>query len=66
MAIPNLDEIRRPALELLAERGKLTNISDVFDLLAPAFALTDEDCEGCYLAELNGVGTTGWTGRATI
>lgn len=45
MAIPNLDEIRRPALELLAERGKLTKISDVFDLLAPAFALTDEDCE---------------------
>ncbi|MEI6493073.1 MAG: restriction endonuclease [Verrucomicrobiota bacterium] len=43
MPIPNLDDIRRPALELLAERGTLTKISEVFDLLAPKFDLTDED-----------------------
>jgi len=43
MAIPNLDDIRRPALELLAGRGTLTKISEVFDLLAPKFQLTEED-----------------------
>jgi restriction system protein len=43
MAIPNLDDIRRPALELLAERGTLTKIGDVFELLAPRFKLTEEE-----------------------
>lgn len=43
MAIPNLDDIRRPALELLAERGSLTKISDVFDLLARRFNLTEDE-----------------------
>lgn len=43
MAIPNLDEIRRPALELLAELGTLKKIGDVFDLLAAKFRLTDEE-----------------------
>ena len=43
MAIPNLDDIRRPALELLSERGTLTKISDVFELLAPRFKLTEEE-----------------------
>lgn len=43
MAVPHLDDIRRPALELLAERGQLTNISEVFDLLAPHFDLSEED-----------------------
>lgn len=43
MAIPNLDDIRRPALELLAERGTLTKISDVFDLLAPRFNLSEDE-----------------------
>lgn len=43
MPIPHLDLIRRPALELLAERGTLTKISDVFDLLAPRFQLTEEE-----------------------
>jgi len=43
MPIPNLDYIRRPALELLAESGKLTRIGDVFDLLAPKFNLTEEE-----------------------
>lgn len=45
MAIPNLDEIRKPALELLAQRDKLTKISEVFDLLAPHFSLSEEDRE---------------------
>ena len=39
MPIPNLDDIRRPALELLADRGTLTKISEVFELLAPKTAL---------------------------
>ncbi len=43
MPIPNLDDLRRPALELLAERGTLTKISEVFELLAPRFSLTKED-----------------------
>lgn len=43
MPIPNLDDIRRPALELLAARGTLTKISEVFDLLAPKFHLTEDD-----------------------
>lgn len=43
MAIPNLDYIRRPALNMLAERGTLTKMSDLFDLLAPQFYLTEED-----------------------
>lgn len=43
MAIPNLDDIRRPALELLAERGILTKIGDVFELLAPRLKLTEDD-----------------------
>lgn len=43
MAIPNLDYIRRPALKLLSDSGKLTKISEVFDLLAPQFKLTEED-----------------------
>ena len=43
MASPNLDDIRRPALALLAERGSLTKISDVFELLAPQFKLTEEE-----------------------
>lgn len=43
MPIPNLDEIRRPSLQLLAERGALTKISEVFDLLAPKFHLTEDD-----------------------
>ena len=43
MAIPNLDDIRRPALALLAERGSLTKISDVFEMLAPQFNLTEEE-----------------------
>lgn len=45
MAIPNLDDIRRPALELLAERGNLTKISDVFELLAPRFQLTEVELQ---------------------
>lgn len=43
MPIPNLDEIRRPALELLAELGTLKKIGEVFDLLASKFRLTDEE-----------------------
>jgi restriction system protein len=43
MAIPNIDQIRRPALKLLAERGTLTKIGEIFDLLAPEFNLTEED-----------------------
>jgi len=43
MAVPQLDDIRRPALELLQERSTLTSISEVFDLLAPQFNLTEED-----------------------
>jgi len=43
MAIPNLDYIRRPASELLAQRGSLTKIGEIFDLLAPRFKLTDEE-----------------------
>lgn len=43
MAVPHLDDIRRPALELLAELNRLTNVSEVFDLLAPQFELTEED-----------------------
>ena len=43
MAIPNLDEIRRPALKLLAELGTLKKIGEVFDLLAREFELTDEE-----------------------
>lgn len=43
MAIPNLDDIRRPALELLAELGTLTRVRDIFDLLAPKFDLSEED-----------------------
>ncbi|MFH1500034.1 MAG: restriction endonuclease [Verrucomicrobiota bacterium] len=43
MAIPILDDIRRPALELLAEHSELTRVRDVFELLAPRFHLTDED-----------------------
>lgn len=43
MAVPNLDDIRRPALELLAGLSRLTNVSEVFDLLAPKFDLTEED-----------------------
>lgn len=43
MPIPNLDQLRRPALALLAERGSLTKISEVFDLLAPEFQLSEEE-----------------------
>jgi len=43
MAIPELDEIRRPALALLAKLDKLTKIGDVFDLLAPHFSLSKEE-----------------------
>lgn len=43
MPIPNVDEIRRPALQLLAERGTLTRVGDVFDLLAPRFKLTEDE-----------------------
>ena len=43
MPIPNLDDIRRPALHLLADRNSLTKISDVFQLLAPKFHLTEEE-----------------------
>lgn len=43
MPIPNLDDLRRPALELLNDRGTLTKISEVFDLLAPRFRLTEEE-----------------------
>jgi restriction system protein len=43
MAIPHLDQIRRPALELLATRGTLTKIGDVFEQLAPRFDLTEDD-----------------------
>mgnify|MGYP001214798352 CR=1 FL=1 len=43
MAVPQLDELRRPALELLEERSQLTSISEVFELLAPRFNLTEED-----------------------
>ncbi len=43
MPIPDLDDIRRPALQLLAARDGLTRIRDVFELLAPTFQLTDED-----------------------
>ena len=45
MAVPHLDDIRRPALELLAELNRLTNVAEVFDLLAPRFELTQEDLE---------------------
>lgn len=45
MAIPNLDEIRRPALELLASLETLTKISDVFELLAQKFQLTEEELQ---------------------
>lgn len=45
MAIPNLDEIRRPALELLASLGTLTKISDLFDLLAQKFQLTEVELQ---------------------
>jgi restriction system protein len=43
MAVPHLDDIRRPALELLAELNRLTNVAEVFELLAPRFDLTEED-----------------------
>lgn len=43
MAIPNLDLIRLPVLKLLAELGSLTKMSDLFDLLAPKFDLTEDD-----------------------
>lgn len=43
MAIPNLDEIRRPSLELLAELGTLKKIGEVFDLLAARLNLTDDE-----------------------
>ena len=43
MAIPNLDQIRRPALKLLSERGTLTKVGEIFDLLAPEFNLSEED-----------------------
>jgi restriction system protein len=43
MAIPHLDQIRRPALKLLAERETLTKVGEIFDLLAPEFNLTEED-----------------------
>lgn len=43
MPIPNLDDIRRPALELLAESGQPTRIRDLFVQLAPHFELTDEE-----------------------
>ncbi|MFA6960093.1 MAG: restriction endonuclease [Opitutaceae bacterium] len=43
MPIPNLDDIRRPALELLAEKNEFMRIRDVFQMLAPRFHLTDED-----------------------
>jgi restriction system protein len=45
MAIPNLDLIRKPALELLAKRGTLTKISEVFELLAPVFGLNEAELE---------------------
>jgi len=43
MAVPELDHIRRPALELLAKEKRLTKIGEVFDLLAPHFDLTEDD-----------------------
>ncbi len=43
MPIPNFDDLRRPALELLSHLGSLTKISDVFELLAPKFHLTEEE-----------------------
>jgi restriction system protein len=43
MAVPELDHIRRPALELLSEENRLTSIGEVFELLAPHFELTEED-----------------------
>ena len=43
MAVPDLDDIRRPALQLLSELAELTKIGDVFDKLAPRFDLTKED-----------------------
>lgn len=43
MAIPHLDDIRRPALQLFSELGRLANIREIFDLLAPRFELTEED-----------------------
>lgn len=45
MANPNLDEIRYPVLRLLAERGALTKVGEVFELLAPEFQLSDEDLQ---------------------
>ncbi len=43
MPVPALKDIRRPALQLLAERNELTRVRDVFGLLAPHFNLTDEE-----------------------
>jgi restriction system protein len=43
MPVPELDHIRRPALELLSKVGRLTAIGEVYDLLAPHFELSDED-----------------------
>lgn len=43
MAVPHLDDIRRPALQLLSELNKLTPIGEVFELLAPRFHLSEED-----------------------
>jgi len=43
MPIPDLDDIRRPALLLLSELTELTKIGDVFEKLAPRFNLTHED-----------------------
>lgn len=43
MAVPDLDDIRRPALQLLSELKTLTPIGKVFDLLATRFHLTEAD-----------------------
>ncbi len=43
MPIPHLDDIRRPALELLAEKNALLRVRDVFALLAPRFNLSEAD-----------------------
>jgi len=43
MPVPELDAIRRPALEKLAELDRLTRVREMFELLAPRFDLTEEE-----------------------
>lgn len=43
MPIPKLDDIRLPALQLLAKLDRMVPIRDIFELLAPHFELSEKE-----------------------